>query len=320
MQRFQEQDTNDGLIHISFASLIALRRSAESLSLQHSRIRAAGVGGYQSTFKGRGMEFDEVRPYSPGDDARTLDWRVTARTGKPYTKLFREERERPVIVWLDMNTSMYFATQGAFKVVRAAQAAALIGWSAASSGDRVGAVLIDEATHAEFEPKRGRATLLRVLRAVAERTQVKHARKPVAMSVDAWNQALMRLRRVAQPGSMVVLISDFALLNEQGRAHIAQLARHSELLWIQVNDPLEIELPAIGDYRITDGRGFANLSITAELQQRYRAAIEQQRQETLKFTRHYGIKHCLLPTHQEPLAVLSRSLGVGHKPAQRASA
>jgi uncharacterized protein (DUF58 family) len=134
----EPESDDDGLVYVSLKSLIALHRPAESLPLKPGRIRALAGGDYRAPFKGRGMEFDEVRGYMQGDDVRTLDWRVTARTGRPHTKLFREERERPVLLCMDMRNAMFFATRGAFKAVRAVQAAALLGWSAVHQGERLG--------------------------------------------------------------------------------------------------------------------------------------------------------------------------------------
>ena len=145
-------DGGDGLVRVSVASLLALHHGAGALSLQPRRVRAPGSGGYASPFKGRGMEFDEVRPYAQGDDVRSIDWRVTARSGKPHTKLFREERERAVLLWLDLRPAMFFATRGSFKAVRAAQAAALLGWNTLRHGDRLGALIFDAHNHAELRP------------------------------------------------------------------------------------------------------------------------------------------------------------------------
>ena len=117
-------ETNDA-VRITVPALVALNRSAAGLSLRSARVRARMSGEYISRFKGRGMEFDESRPYQPGDDVRNLHWRVMARTGKPFTKLFHEERERPVFVWIDLRSRMFFGTRGAYKAVVAARAAAL---------------------------------------------------------------------------------------------------------------------------------------------------------------------------------------------------
>jgi len=115
--------TPDERIQIQFNNLIRLSAGARQVNLDHSTIKSKQSGGYLSSTKGRGMEFDEARLYQPGDDIRSIDWRVTARTGKPYTKLFREERERPVFLSVDLRPSMFFATRGVFKSVQAARLA-----------------------------------------------------------------------------------------------------------------------------------------------------------------------------------------------------
>ena len=136
-------------VQVTLADLVRLRPAGESLKLTAPRIRVATEGGHVSPYKGRGVEFDESRPYQPGDDLRTMDWRVTARTGKPHTKVFREERNRPVFVWLDLRRPMLFATRGAYKGVRAAEVAALVAWSAVANGDRLGGLVFSETEHHE---------------------------------------------------------------------------------------------------------------------------------------------------------------------------
>ena len=160
-------DNGDGVVRVSVASLLALHHGSASLAMQPRQVRALTSGAYLSPFKGRGMEFDEVRPYMQGDDVRSIDWRVTARSGKPHTKLFREERERAVLLWIDLRAAMFFATRGAFKAVRAAQAAALLGWSALHNGDRLGALIFNEQHHDELRPKRGQPPFMHVLRRLA---------------------------------------------------------------------------------------------------------------------------------------------------------
>ena len=123
---------------IELAELINLKPAGESINLAGLRVHALSAGGHLSPFKGRGVEFDESRPYQEGDDLRTIDWRVTARTGEPHTKVFREERNRPIIAWIDLRREMMFATRGVFKAVIAAESAAIVAWSAIAHGDRLG--------------------------------------------------------------------------------------------------------------------------------------------------------------------------------------
>ncbi|WP_413436493.1 DUF58 domain-containing protein [Sulfuriferula sp. GW1] len=306
-------DPDDGVVRVSLSSLIALHHDAESLVLHPGRIRSPVSGGYRSPFKGRGMEFDEVRPYMQGDDVRILDWRVTARTGRPHTKLFREERERAVLLWVDLRHTMFFATQGAFKAVRAAQAAALLGWRAVSQGDRLGALLFSETTHIELRPKRGKAALLHVLSQIARHAawQQRAAPNDALSAANALNQTLVRLRRVAQPGSLIILISDFAHLNGQGSAHLAQLSRHSELILADIHDPLEAELPPPGHYRVSDGERFLTLATEdTQLRERYREGFIQQQAVLQQLCRRYGMTLLSLTTAEDPLAALRRGLGM----------
>ena len=116
----------DDAIIPSLESLLRLRAEARSLGLSQRNMAAHQAGGYRSAFRGRGIDFEEVRVYQPGDDIRIMDWRVTARTGEPHTKVYREERERPVLFLVDQGASMMFGTQVAFKSVIAARIAALL--------------------------------------------------------------------------------------------------------------------------------------------------------------------------------------------------
>ncbi|MDD5114985.1 MAG: DUF58 domain-containing protein, partial [Methylobacter sp.] len=143
-------------ISVSLKTLINLAGPAASLNLQPASIRSRQSGGYVSRFKGRGMEFDETRLYQPGDDIRSIDWRVTARTGKTHTKLFREERERPVFIAVDDRAAMHFATRGVFKSVLAAKLAGLLAWTAQHHGDRMGGQIFSDNSCRELKPQNGR--------------------------------------------------------------------------------------------------------------------------------------------------------------------
>ena len=172
---------------IELAELIRLKAAGESLKIGALRVRAIEAGGHLSRLKGRGVEFDESRPYQPGDDLRTMDWKVTARTGKPHTKVFREERDRPVILWLDLRRPMMFATKGVFKAVRAAQTAALVAWSAVANGDRLGGLIFSDQDHVELRPRLGRRAALRMLRVVSDTAfwSASHADAAVEQPVGA---------------------------------------------------------------------------------------------------------------------------------------
>ncbi|WP_455207846.1 DUF58 domain-containing protein [Kaarinaea lacus] len=246
---------SDGLVYISTPQLIQLHHAAQSLSLKVAKVRALQTGQYYSPFRGRGMEFDEVRLYQPGDDVRTLDWRVTARTGKAHTKLFREERERAVMVWVDYRSPMFFATRGVFKSVLASQAAALLAWSAHHQRDRIGGLLFSEDQHHELRPRGGKSAVLHLLQLLSQMsslpmTQNQSIAAATKDQQSACYQALMRLRRVAKPGSLIFLISDFRDFDEQAESVLTQISQHNDIMMLFVHDPIEALLPDAGIYRV----------------------------------------------------------------------
>lgn len=235
-------------VTVSLKSLVDLAGKAAWLNLQHNNIRSRQSGGYVSRFKGRGMEFDEARLYQPGDDIRTIDWRVTARTNKTHTKVFREERERPVFIAVDNRAAMHFATRGLFKSVQAAKLAALVAWAAQHHGDRIGGQIFTEHSCQEIKPQNGRHGVLRFLNTLVKQNQ------PSADTEISLEQALVRLNQHVRPGSQVYIISDFRGLNVQTEQHLNRLAQHCQLVLVLVFDPLESHLPEKGRYRFTDNR------------------------------------------------------------------
>jgi uncharacterized protein (DUF58 family) len=238
------------LVSVSLKTLIDLARPAAGLNLKHSAIRAGQNGGYVSRFKGRGMEFEEARGYQPGDDIRSIDWRVTARTGETHTKVFREERERPVFISVDNRPTMHFATRGVFKSVLAAKLAGLLAWAAQHHGDRIGGQLFTDTVCRELKPQNGKHAVLRFLNAIASQEDLNR----VDQSSITLEHALARLMHHARPGSLVYIISDFRGVNDQVENHLAKLSRHCEVVLIFVYDPLENHLPEKGRYRFTDDK------------------------------------------------------------------
>lgn len=211
------------------------------------KINAQLSGGYISAVKGRGMEFDEARHYQPGDDIRAIDWRVTARTGKTHTKIYREERERPVFILCDFSRSMHFGTQLLYKSVQAAHYASLVSWNAIERGDKLGAIVFSDTEHREIKPKGRKKAVLSVFHALTEihnhvsvKPDTSNATKE---SNNPLEQSLMKLRRLAKPGSLVCLISDFELFNETCSKYISDMRRHCEIQAANIFDPLEIAIP-----------------------------------------------------------------------------
>jgi uncharacterized protein (DUF58 family) len=246
-------DDNNEAVRVSVPSLVKLSQAGASLPLKTKQIQARQSGDYHSPFKGRGMEYDESRLYQPGDDIRNLDWRVTARTGKPYTKLFREERERPVFLWVDYRAPMFFATRGRYKSVMAAHMASLLAWSAINHGDRIGGIIFSEQVHHEIKPLRGKAGVLHLIKYLVDHPAWDQY-TPTGDNIEAGTRALGRLRRVARPGSLIFLLSDFRHLDETARSQLVRLSQHNDVVMIFIHDPLEAVLPRSGRYRLSNGQ------------------------------------------------------------------
>lgn len=231
--------------------LIDLRRYAQSLQYKPEG-RALRGGGHVSPFRGRGMDFSEVRHYQAGDEIRHMEWRVTARTGRPHVKIYQEERERPVVILADFNPSMNFGTRIAFKSVVAARLAALLAWTVIKQGDRVGGLFFSANEHREFIPRGRDAAVLPMLATLSQYTkQDKAAAEHTARSLS---DALMRLHRVVRPGSIIVLISDFYTLDNEGYKHLNRLREHNDVLAYQICDPIELAPPKPQQYAITNGQ------------------------------------------------------------------
>ncbi len=276
------QPEMDGVVSVSLQSLIRLGGKAQHLTSPRSIIRASLQGLHLSPFKGRGMDFAETRPYEDGDDVRNLDWRVTARSGKLHTKLFQEERERPVLLCIDLQPPMFFATRGVFKSVIAAQAAALLAWNAWKAGDRVGGLIFNGETIHEVRPLRNRSRLLHLLKMISEAT-LQRPQRQTQSQAQQLSAALSNLRRVITPGSRIFLLSDFHAIDAVIRKQLAVLARHSDLYLVMISDPMEQQFPAGGQWRVTDSRRFLQLDFSrkkarVDYQQQSASRVEQLQQ------------------------------------------
>lgn len=228
------------------AELVALRGASRSLQLRaQGSARALLLGSHRGAHRGRGLEFEEVRPYAPGDDVRSIDWRVTARRGRVHTKLFREERERPVWLVVDLQPGMFFGSRLQLKSALAVRAAALLAWTAAGSGDRVGAV-IRNGTDSSCLPPRAREA--GVLRIVAQLLALQ-PRKPAAPVEHNLRDALTLLRPLVHPGSLVLTLSDFSDATGTDPVAWSSLAAHAECRLFWVTDRLEAEGLPDGHYR-----------------------------------------------------------------------
>ena len=296
-------------VSVSQPGLIRLSGPARAIALNVLRVKSLQTGAYVSRFRGRGMEFDESRPYQPGDDPRSIDWRVTARSTTAYTKLFREERERPVLIAVDLRSNMHFATQGCFKSVNASRAAALLSWAAHHRGDRLGGLIFGDTTHRELKPRLGRRAALRFVHELAEHPDWQ--RRDVEPSgIDQLAQAMSALRRVARPGSLAVVISDFVGFSRAAQSYLSSVARHNEVLAVFLNDPIERQLPPPGRYRlVSPDDELAIDTYAAPARHDYEQAFEDRSLGLEKFCHRYGIHMMPMSTDDDPVSTLQTALG-----------
>ena len=309
-----ERDTNP--TRASLARLITLNRAAAGLKLHAKKVRSRQSGQYLSRIKGRGMEFDESRPYQPGDDVRNIDWRVTARSGSTHTKLFREERERPVFISVDARAPMFFATRGRFKSVIASELGALLLWTAHQHSDRVGGEIYSDELHTEYRPHRGQKHLLRMLKQLSSLGYPEETPGPTTLEAP-----LRRLHRIAHPGSLVAIISDFRGLDAAAITQLSRIAKHNEVLLIHVYDQLERELPQSGQYRVRYAERTVTLDTSNRSFRQHYHELFQQRWQTLEqlaTTYRMKLLHC--GTEQSPVTVMRERFGVQPVSSRRRTA
>jgi uncharacterized protein (DUF58 family) len=295
--------------YAALEDLIALRFPARHLDITRRRRALSRLAGNnRANFRGRGIDFDEVRSYQAGDDIRAIDWRVTARTGSAHTKLFHEERERPVLVVVDQRPGMFFGSRHCFKSVLAAYLTALVAWSALGAGERVGGLVFGSGEHRDIRPRRSRHAVLTLLSTVVAFNGALTA--PVAEPAAAADM-LGNMRRIARPGSSIFIISDCrGFLDDAAREHLFQLSRHAELTVLHCSDPLERALPPPGDYAVTDGRDRRTLSTaSATLRQRFAARTAAAEEALTTMLARLGIPCIAASTGDAPVALLRQVYG-----------
>ena len=243
-------------VSVSLPDLLQLAKKAKELSFSAKHVKAIHSGQHVSRLLGRGMEFAETRQYQPGDDIRTIDWRVTARTGKTHTKLFTAEKERQVLVCVDMRSSMFFATQGVFKSVQAARLAGFVTWNAVYEGNRIGGIIFDDEKCQEIRPMRGKRGALHVLQTLSKAAAYSEENR----SIGDMGSAVSHLRRVTRPGSLVFVISDFRKSPDDLVDSLSQISKHSDVVLCFLYDPIEEALPKNQNLAVTNGEREVELS------------------------------------------------------------
>ncbi len=312
-------ETKEALDEITYCSLsFLLKQSAQARLLKRGskNIHAHQSGQHLSLYKGRGMDFTESRLYQSGDDVRLLDWRVTARTGKPHTKVFSEEREQPVMLIIDMRPAMFFGTQGCYKSVMAAKVASLLAWKSLQDGDKVGGIIIPSCEQAKIhKPSRSQSAVSRFINTIA------HASEPCSTTQKRpLVKTLKQLHPLIETGTQIIMLSDFRGLDNKAVQQLTALASKSSLHLIHISDPFEIKIasdnnpdslnngedkekpPSLANLQVSNGS--QTLSLNKEALSNYRQ-VWQNRIDTLTDLSHHDNIHLLnLSTTDTPSSLL----------------
>ena len=234
---------SDPRIHVSLAHLRGLQGAARGLNFLPRHSSASVLNGrHTSRLRGRGLNFEEMRDYLPGDDIRSIDWKATARTGSPHVRVFTEERDRPAVLVVDQRMSMFFGSVLNMKSVTAAEAAAIAAFQILEAGDRVGGIVFDDDNKIEIKPRRSRRAVFAFLEAIAEMNAGLNADRKVSREPGGLNKVLSSVAKLAHHDHLIIVLSDFDGIDEATRRHSSGIAAHNDLVLMLVSDPAAVTL------------------------------------------------------------------------------
>ncbi|MCU9849449.1 DUF58 domain-containing protein [Defluviimonas sp. WL0024] len=302
----------DTRIRTNLPHLLSLEARSRALSfLPRQPARSVLNGRHASRLRGRGLSFEELRGYLPGDDVRSIDWKVTARTGEPYVRVMTEERDRPALIVVDQRMSMFFGSRLNMKSVTAAEAAALTAFRILDQGDRVGGIVFGDATLAEIRPQRSRAALRRFLTAIADANGLLSADAP-AVEAMPLSRILRATARIAPKNHLVIVLSDFDGVDDEAERLVSGLARRNDLILGLVTDPMAHDLPEGLRLVVSDGTLQAEIDTGDKARHRALSEMAEGRLATvLDWQRKYGPPVLPLSTGEETLPQMRRLMGLG---------
>ncbi|MDB6051162.1 MAG: MoxR protein [Pseudomonas sp.] len=252
----------DGLVYVSLAQLMALEFNARDLSFIARQPQGSILAGnHASRLRGRGLNFDELRRYQPGDDLRHLDWRASLRTGKPVVRTFTEERDRPALILVDQRMSMFFGSKRSFKSALAAKLGSLAAWTVFHAGDRVGGLVFNDQRIDSLAPLRSRKRIEALCSKMVQQNQALDAANPDSEGEDQLDKVLQHCLNVAGHDHLICIVSDFAGIGPRTLQLMRQLAAHNDVIAMQVYDPLALKLPAKGRLLVTQGQLQVELAV-----------------------------------------------------------
>ena len=297
-------------VYVDINDLRRLQHKAKGFSfLTKQPVNSALSGKNVSKLRGRGLNFEELRHYRPGDDIRSMDWKVTRRTGKPHIKVYTEERERNVYLVVNQSSSMFFGSTNKMKSVIAAEIAALMAWKVTDSGDRIGAVVFNDKQVKVVSAKRGK---LHVVNVLAEVVKMNHQLKvgkgePNSNSI---NEALIKHSHICGHNALIIIVGDGHGWDTKSTQLIKNIRQHNDVIACQIYDPLEQQLPEMSNMVVSDGEKQIQFSsLNRNTQEKYRVSIEQQENRFESATRKNRIPLLSLNTLEPIEKQLRKALG-----------
>lgn len=278
--------------YVSLEALQQLRHMAKQCLMRTGKSSAARGGHHQSRMVNRGMEFEDVRPYQAGDDIRSIDWRVTARTQVTHSKRYSEEKEKPIITVVDQRRSSFFGSQPCFKSVYSCQLAAIINWATVASGDRSGGVVLGCENIHDTRPARSHKTVNRWLQQLAT---ANHQLSATARDTQTLSDGLQHVMRTTHTGTEIILLSDCYDLNEQCEQHLFYLSRRHRITMVWVVDQLEMALPAMTTASISNGQKVQSLPIDATIREQFAQQYQEKHDALQALCQRLGIRFVQAP-------------------------
>lgn len=248
-----EQQAISG-VYTSLRELVRLQHKARGFSfLPRQPMHSLLAGRHASKLRGRGLNFEELRNYRPGDDIRAMDWKATLRSGKPHVRVMTEERDRPAYVIVDQRQAMFFGSRLNLKSVSAAELGAVAAWRVLGQGDRVGAFVFNDTEIAELRPQRSRRNVMKLLHEVVRFNHALQPKPAVKSGATMLNQVLEQVARVAKHDSLICILTDMQGADEKTREIATRLAQRNDVVVGFVYDPLERQLPESREVLFSDG-------------------------------------------------------------------
>ncbi|NKK36363.1 DUF58 domain-containing protein [Rhizobium leguminosarum bv. viciae] len=297
-------------VHVSTDQLVALEARARDLSfVQKARSHQQLAGRMSSAMRGRGLTFEELRNYLPGDDIRSIDWRVTARTSKSVVRVYSEEKERPALIIVDQRINMFFGSRRSMKSVTAAEAAMLCAWRILGSGDRVGGFVFGDGGTSEVKPHRSRNAVIAFANRIAEKNKELRADAASAASSGKLDAVLEIVSNIAHHDHLVVMISDFHGHTERTRDLLLRLSSRNDVICLLVYDPFLLDLPTSGDIVVSGGGPQAELALrTASVRSSIDAFARNRGRELRAWQRKLGLPMLPISAAEETAPQLRRLL------------